>query len=67
MGEQRDPRKDPRPGDLLRDEMGVHMVCRRTDDGVAFARPCWDEIAVITLSMWRKHTPKSTEVLYVAE
>ena len=64
---QRDPRRDPRPGDVLKDDMGIHMVCRRTSDSVAFARPCWTEIAKISLSLWRKHTPASTEVLHVAE
>lgn len=62
----RDPRKDPQPGDVLSDCLGLHFVVQRQPELVTFIRPGWDTAHSISLRDWKKWTPKSTEVLHVA-
>lgn len=64
MKKNRDARKDPQPGDVFIDDMGVHMVCRRDRSTVTFARPMWKELHTVTLRSWRYYTPKNTEIIY---
>jgi len=68
MGEQRDPRKDPRPGDVTRDGAGVALIVRVTPEDVYWAVQdqvreglhCLDKELWIRLS-------KTDEVLHVAD
>ena len=66
MGEQRDPRKDPRPGDVLRDENGMQFVSEQGEAGVAFFRVGWKRPEWTTLGSWIAFSA-TDEVIHVAD
>jgi signal peptidase I len=68
MDRQRDPRKDPRPGDVTRDRDGVALVVRVTPEEVYWAvqDQLSDELRSLDTGLWISLS-QTDEVLHVAE
>lgn len=62
----RDPRKDPAPGDLLRDEFGSMMVVSVAGAKVRFCRVHALSIFDSSIAEWRIYSV-ADEVLHVAD
>jgi hypothetical protein len=67
MDNKRDPRKDPRPGDVTRDGDGVALVVRVTPEEVYWAvqDQRGDELRSLDKNLWINWS-KTDEVLHVA-
>ncbi len=68
MDSKRDPRKDPRPGDVTRDQEGVALVVRVTDNEVYWALQDQgdDELRQLDKALWISLS-RFDEVLHVAD
>jgi len=67
MDSKRDPRKDPRPGDVLRDGAGVALIVRVTQCDVFWAvqDQVREDLHCLTKEVW-VNLSQTDEVLHVA-
>ncbi len=65
---ERDPRKDPRPGDVIRDGSGITLIIRVLNDRVwwALAGQKGNVLYDMPIEPWIKWS-KDDEVLHVAQ
>lgn len=65
---ERDPRRDPRPGDVLRSKHGIELIIRVVNGRVWWASTAMrnNQLFDLPLVEWLKYS-KDDEVLYVAE
>ena len=66
--DERDPRRDPRPGDVTKNGSDVMLVVRRSDDIVwwAWSGQRWNDLCSTPIELWEKYS-KNEEVLHVSE